>query len=70
MTFRVFVLPIFEVKTTEYPPNDKSILQDMLKTGAAVPFHAKICAQCHSVPGQKEWIAAESRPGGNLARKF
>lgn len=58
------MLPIFEVKSTENPPIEKSKLQEMLQTGSAVPFHFKICATCHSVPGQKEWISAVSKPDG------
>ncbi|XP_063695856.1 beta-1,4-glucuronyltransferase 1-like [Culicoides brevitarsis] len=58
----VFVLPIFEVKATANPPEDKASLKEMLKNKTAIPFHANICASCHSVPRQKEWIAADPKP--------
>ena len=52
---RVYVLPIFEVKTGLRPPATKMSLVKLLKKGAAVPFHKYVCPQCHMVPNLKSW---------------
>ncbi|XP_077266157.1 beta-1,4-glucuronyltransferase 1 isoform X2 [Temnothorax americanus] len=55
---KVFVLSIFEVDEKSQPPNNKTRLIQMLKTGTAIPFHKKLCSGCHNVPKSKEWQEA------------
>lgn len=54
---RVFVLPVFEIDGAMPVPQDKTELQDNLRTGKAIPFHQRVCSQCHSIPRAKEWVA-------------
>lgn len=61
----VFVLSIFEVAETVRLPENKSQLQSMLKNSSAIPFHARMCSRCHTVPEAKSWRKAA--PGGPLA---
>lgn len=44
-------------------PKDKTELQELLKTGKAIPFHKRVCSSCHGVPKSKEWIAANETEG-------
>ncbi|CAL4179748.1 unnamed protein product, partial [Meganyctiphanes norvegica] len=60
---RVYVLPIFEVKETAYPPQTKDQLQAMLKNNDAVPFHKTLCGACHNIPKLKEWQELPYTPG-------
>ncbi|XP_062549027.1 beta-1,4-glucuronyltransferase 1 [Armigeres subalbatus] len=55
---RVFPLSIFEVDSSSPVPRDKTELQELLRTGKAIPFHKRVCSSCHGVPKSKEWIAA------------
>lgn len=55
---RVFVLPVFEIDGSMPVPQDKTELQENLRTGKAIPFHQRVCSQCHSIPKAKEWVAA------------
>ncbi|KFB38958.1 AGAP009403-PA-like protein [Anopheles sinensis] len=55
---RVFPLPIFEVDNNSPVPRDKAELQELLRSGKAIPFHKRVCSSCHGVPKSKEWIAA------------
>ncbi|XP_052869834.1 beta-1,4-glucuronyltransferase 1-like [Anopheles cruzii] len=55
---RVFPLPIFEVDNNSPVPRDKAELQELLRSGKAIPFHKRVCSSCHGVPRSKEWIAA------------
>lgn len=52
---RVYVLPIFEVKSGMRPPATKTSLVRLLRRGAAIPFHKFVCPQCHLVPGLRAW---------------
>ncbi|XP_018014172.2 beta-1,4-glucuronyltransferase 1 [Hyalella azteca] len=61
---RVYVLPIFEVKSGIRPPATKTSLVRLLRRGAAIPFHKFVCPQCHLVPGLRAW--AESGLGETL----
>ncbi|EDV58763.1 beta-1,4-glucuronyltransferase 1 [Drosophila erecta] len=54
----VHALRIFEVKANVSVPSSKSELQELLKSGEAVPFHMEICEVCHRGPGLEEWINA------------
>lgn len=56
---RVYPLAVFEIAANESVPNNKVELMDLLKKKRAQLFHARVCANCHKVPGYKEWI---SRP--------
>lgn len=55
---KVFPLSIFEVDATSQVPRDKTELQELLRTGKAIPFHKRVCSSCHGVPKSKEWMAA------------
>lgn len=55
---RVFPLSIFEVDSSSPVPRDKTELQELLRTGKAIPFHKRVCSSCHGVPKSKEWMAA------------
>ncbi|KAK2719329.1 beta-1,4-glucuronyltransferase 1-like [Artemia franciscana] len=60
---RLFALPIFEVYSNQTVPDSKQELVKMLESGMAIPFHKKICASCHSIPRQKEWLKAPVKEG-------
>lgn len=53
---RVFPLPIFEVDESVAVPRGKSELQDLFRTGKAIPFHKKLCPSCHGVPKSTQWM--------------
>nr|XP_027207266.1 beta-1,4-glucuronyltransferase 1-like [Penaeus vannamei] len=65
-TRRVYVLPIFEVKSGLRPPASKLALARMLKRGAAIPFHKFVCPQCHKVPGMREWADSNATESVNV----
>ncbi|XP_054742341.1 beta-1,4-glucuronyltransferase 1 isoform X1 [Anastrepha obliqua] len=52
---RVYVLPVFEVTKDSSVPEDKTNLVEMLHNKTAIPFHSKICTNCHLVPMHKQW---------------
>ncbi|KAH8267455.1 hypothetical protein KR018_005019, partial [Drosophila ironensis] len=52
----VHVLRIFEVQANATIPTTKSQLQEMLVQGEAVPFHLKVCRDCHEGPLLEEWM--------------
>lgn len=60
---RVFPLSLFEVDSALQVPRDKTELQELLKTGKAIPFHKRVCSSCHGVPKSKEWMAANETDG-------
>lgn len=60
---KVFPLSIFEVDAASQVPRDKTELQELLRTGKAIPFHKRVCASCHGVPKSKEWMAANETAG-------
>lgn len=60
---RVFPLSLFEVDNTSQVPRDKTELQELLKSGKAIPFHKRVCSSCHGVPKSKEWMAANETDG-------
>lgn len=60
---RVFPLSIFEVDASSNVPRDKTELQELLRTGKAIPFHKRVCPSCHGVPMSKEWMAANETDG-------
>lgn len=60
---KVFPLSIFEVDAVSQVPRDKTELQELLKTGKAIPFHKRVCSSCHGVPKSKEWMAANETEG-------
>ncbi|XP_017776246.1 PREDICTED: beta-1,4-glucuronyltransferase 1-like [Nicrophorus vespilloides] len=59
----VYALPIFEINANESVPPNKTILQEMMRTGKAFLFHKKLCSACHSVPKSKEWLVAKETEG-------
>ncbi|XP_064097760.1 beta-1,4-glucuronyltransferase 1-like isoform X2 [Macrobrachium nipponense] len=65
-TRRVYVLPIFEIKSGLRPPATKAALVRMLKRGSAIPFHKFVCPQCHKVPGMREWAESNATDSVNV----
>ena len=63
LAHRVFPLSIFEVDSSSPVPRDKTELQELLRTGKAIPFHKRVCSSCHGVPKSKEWMAANETDG-------
>jgi len=61
---RVFVNSIFEIKENTALPKTKAELIELLNNKTVIPFHKKVCSECHSIPKSKEW--AESSTQGNL----
>lgn len=57
---RIFPLAIYEVG--DKVPDNKTELVQMLRTGKAIRFHAKICPKCHSVPDNDEWESTPEIP--------
>lgn len=60
---KVFVMSIFEVEESSRLPEDKKELIRMLKKKSAIPFHQKVCAECHKIPKAREWMVATVNPG-------
>lgn len=60
---KVFPLHIFEVGANQLVPENKSTLLEMLKNGSAIPFHKKVCPECHAVPKSKEWQQQKETKG-------
>lgn len=52
---RVFVNSIFEIEADAKMPETKAELVRLLNNRTAVPFHYKICPNCHSIPGAEKW---------------
>lgn len=67
---KVFPLSIFEVDSASQVPRDKTELQELLKTGKAIPFHKRVCSSCHGVPKSKEWMAANETEGMHRTYNF
>ncbi|XP_075227166.1 beta-1,4-glucuronyltransferase 1 isoform X2 [Lycorma delicatula] len=57
---KVFALSIFELETNMSLPANKKELVSMVKNGSAIPFHKKVCPNCHNVPKAREWLNADS----------
>lgn len=51
----VYVLPIFEVKSTVKAPETKSQLISMLTSGDAIPFHKWVCETCQQFVDREKW---------------
>ncbi|KAL3276807.1 hypothetical protein HHI36_012170 [Cryptolaemus montrouzieri] len=63
---KVFPLHIFEVSASSQVPENKTTLLEMLHNGTAIPFHKKVCPECHAVPKSKEWQQQKETKGGKL----
>jgi len=57
------VLPIFEVEKDVTVPRDKTELIELLNTGKAIPFHTKICSNCHAIPNGSSWMKSKQTKG-------
>ena len=55
---RVFVSSIFEIMANATMPVNKKELIPLLKNNTVIPFHKKVCSQCHAIPKSKEWLKA------------
>ena len=53
---RVFVSAIFEIPNGYALPNSKSELVDLFRKEIVIPFHQKLCPECHGIPGVEKWI--------------
>ncbi|KAJ8969420.1 hypothetical protein NQ314_001761 [Rhamnusium bicolor] len=56
---RVFVLPIFEVESTEEIPRTKKQLLHLIKDTKAVYFHKLVCSHCQKFPGIEAWMETD-----------
>nr|XP_023016097.1 beta-1,4-glucuronyltransferase 1-like [Leptinotarsa decemlineata] len=56
---RVFVLPIFEVESTEEIPRTKKKLLQLVREEKAVYFHKLICSHCQKFPGIESWLVSD-----------
>ncbi|CAH1124149.1 unnamed protein product [Ceutorhynchus assimilis] len=52
---RVFVVPVFEVESTENIPRTKAQLLDLIVSKKAVYFHQFTCTHCQKFPGLEQW---------------
>ncbi|XP_076237041.1 beta-1,4-glucuronyltransferase 1 [Calliopsis andreniformis] len=52
----VFVVPVFEIKSTERPPSTKKELLLATKAGLAIYFHRFVCSHCQRFPGLARWL--------------
>lgn len=55
---RLWPVVLFEVESDQQVPKTKTELQQMLRSGKAIPFHKRVCANCHAVPRMDEWMTA------------
>lgn len=58
---RVFVVPVFEVESTEDVPRTKNQLINLINLNRAVYFHQISCSHCQKFPGLEQW--KDSDPG-------
>lgn len=56
---RVYVLPLFEVKTGEAIPRNKTDLIMLVRSERAVYFHRHVCSHCQRFPGLEKWLATK-----------
>lgn len=63
---KVYPLHIFEVSASSQVPENKTTLLEMLRNGTAIPFHKKVCPECHAVPKSKEWQQQKETKDGQL----
>lgn len=61
---QVFVLPIFEVESTEDIPTNKKELIELIRQQKAVYFHKNICRHCQKFPGIEAWLLSD--PGNEI----
>lgn len=61
---KVFVIPIFEVESTEEIPRTKKQLVRLIRGKKAVYFHKMICSHCQRFPGIESWM--ETDPGDGI----
>ncbi len=52
---KVFVNAIFEIKKNYELPVNKTQLVEYLLRGVVIPFHKRICDQCHKIPDAEKW---------------
>lgn len=58
---RVYVVPVFEVESSEDIPANKTQLVNLMNENKAVYFHQLTCTHCQRFPGLDEW--KETNPG-------
>ncbi len=52
---KVFVTSIFEIEEGQEVPDTKAALLDLLAQKIAIPFHKRMCSQCHRIPDARNW---------------
>lgn len=57
----VYVLPIFEVESSEEIPRTKKQLISLIRQEKAVYFHKLICTHCQKFPGIEQWKTTNPR---------
>lgn len=60
---KVFPLNIFEVDESSQVPLTKTELQDLYKKSIIIPFHKRICGDCHRIPDADRWMEANETEG-------
>ncbi|KAL7642872.1 UNVERIFIED_CONTAM: hypothetical protein RMT77_006160 [Armadillidium vulgare] len=60
---RVYVLPVFEMKSNLVIPNTKKELMSLINEENAFLFHLNICRRCQEVPNYEEWLKAPIKTG-------
>jgi len=55
-TKRAYVLPIFEVESTEEIPRTKRQLLELIREKKSVYFHKLVCNHCQKFPGIESWM--------------
>lgn len=63
---RVFVNSIFEIEAGYSLPMNKTGLIELLKKKIIIPFHARVCPQCHGIPQAKKWVATPEKDGMSI----
>ncbi|KAH8262819.1 hypothetical protein KR044_000591 [Drosophila immigrans] len=63
---RVYPLPVFEIDEDVPVPNDKFELMQLFNKQKAQLFHAKVCQNCHMVPGYQSWIRRQPNATDHL----
>lgn len=58
---RVYVLPIFEVDSSETIPRTKKQLIRLVHQEKAVYFHKLICSHCQKFPGIEHWKMSDPK---------
>lgn len=56
----------FEIREDQDIPENKTQLLELISAKKALPFHAKICRNCHAIPKELEWLNTSETTEMNL----